>query len=179
MSKMSHDILKERRIVIKFSVKLGKTGEEIMFMLNNVYCEVTMNKSPVYDWIQRFGDGWEGVNDCLGCGKHNETRTPSNVERVKQLLHSHRRLSIRDVADELSINCETVCLIVKEEFCLQNLCAKLVPKNLTEEQKKHLVDVSRDWLEAIESENILKCVITCDESWLFEYNPETKCQSTQ
>ncbi len=33
--------------------------------------------------------------------------------------------------------------------------------------------------EAIESENILKHVITCDELWLFEYDPETKHQSMQ
>ncbi len=40
------------------------------------------------------------------------------------------------VHDKLLINCKTVCLIVKDELYLWNLCAKLVPKNLTEEQKK-------------------------------------------
>ncbi len=57
MLKMSHDIFKEQRIVIKFLVKSGKTGVEIMLMLNNVYGEVTMKKSAIYDWIQRFQDG--------------------------------------------------------------------------------------------------------------------------
>ncbi len=41
------------------------------------------------------------------------------------------------------------------------------------------MNVCCDWLEAVESENILKCVITCDQSRLFEYNPETKHQSIQ
>ncbi len=59
MSKMSYDIFKEQRIVIKFMVKLGKTGVEVMHMLNNVYSEVTMKKSAVYDWIQHFWDGRE------------------------------------------------------------------------------------------------------------------------
>ncbi len=68
---------------------------------------------------------------------------------------------------------------MKNELRKCKLCAKLVAKNLTEEQKKHRVDVYRDWLEAIESENILECVITCDESWLFEYDPETKRKSMQ
>ncbi len=54
MSKLSHDIFKEQRTVIKFLVKSGKTGAEIMSMLNNVYGEVTMKKSAVYDWIRRF-----------------------------------------------------------------------------------------------------------------------------
>ncbi len=41
MSKMLHDTFKEQQIVIKFLEKLGKTGMEIMPMLN-VYSEVTM-----------------------------------------------------------------------------------------------------------------------------------------
>ncbi len=98
---------------------------------------------------------------------------------MKQLLDSDCRLSIRDVVDKLSIMRETIRLILKDKLRLQKLCAKLFPKNLTEEQKKCRVDVCRDWLEAVESENILKRVITCDESWLFEYDPETKRQSMQ
>ncbi len=47
MSKMSHDIFKEQRIVIKFLVKSGKTGAEIMRTLNNVYGEITMKKSAI------------------------------------------------------------------------------------------------------------------------------------
>ncbi len=68
MSKMSDDIFKEQRITIKFLVKSGKSGVEIMRMLNNVYGEVTMKKSVISDWIQRFRDGREDVNDDPGCG---------------------------------------------------------------------------------------------------------------
>ncbi len=131
MSKMSHDIFKEPRIVIKFLVKLGKTGAEIMPILNNVCGKVAMKKSAVYDWIQHFQEGWEDVNNNPGCGWHIETRTPSNVECMKQLLYSDHCLSNRDVTDELSINCETIHLIMKDKLRLWNPCAKLVPTNLT------------------------------------------------
>ncbi len=122
---------------------------EIMPMFNNMYGEDT-KKSAVYDCIQRFWDGREDVNNDLGCGRHTETITPSNVKCVKQLLDSDHCLSIRDVADELLINCKTVCLIVKDELHLWKLCAELVSKNLTKEQKKRRVDICCDWLEAIE-----------------------------
>ncbi len=69
---------------------------------------------------------------------------------MKQLLDLAHCLSISDGADELSINRDIVCLIVKDELFLRKLCAKLVLKNLTEEQKKQRVDVCHDWLEAIE-----------------------------
>ncbi len=59
-----------------------------------------------------------------------------------------RCLSIRDVADKQSINCETIRLIVKHKLQLPKLCAKLVLKNLTEEQMECQADVCCDWLEA-------------------------------
>ncbi len=95
MLKMLHDIFKKQQIVIKFIVKLGKTGAEIMPMLNNMYDKVIMKKSAVYDWIQCFRDGREDVNDNTGCGRHTETRTPSNVEFVKQLLDSDYHLTLK------------------------------------------------------------------------------------
>ncbi len=104
-----------------------------MSMLNKVYDEVTMKKSAVYDWIQRFRDGREDMNDDSGCSRHIETRITSNVKCVKQLLNSNYHLSIRAVADELSINREIVRLIVKDELRMRKLSAKLVPKNLTKE----------------------------------------------
>ncbi len=48
-----------------------------MPMLNNVYGEVTTKKSAIYNWIQRFWDGREDVNDDdQGYGWHIETQTP-------------------------------------------------------------------------------------------------------
>ncbi len=54
-----------------------------MLILNNMYDEVNMKKSAVYDWIHQFWDGREDVNDDPGCGWHIETQTPSNVKLVK------------------------------------------------------------------------------------------------
>ncbi len=73
------------------------------------------------------------MNENPGHGRHIEIWTPSNIERMKQLLDLGHRLFIRDVAYELSINHETVHLIVKDELHLQKLCANLfrriVPRN--------------------------------------------------
>ena len=62
---------------------------------------------------------------------------------------------------------------------MKKLCAKFVPKNLTIEQDNR-TDVSLHLLERIQSDrNFLKNVITSDEIWIFEYDPETKRQSKE
>ena len=54
----------------------------------------------------------------------------------------------------------------------------MVPKNLTTEQKANQRDVCLDLLDRLEREpEFLSRVITGHESWILEYDPETKRQS--
>jgi len=63
---------------------------------------------------------------------------------------------------------------------MRKVCAKMVPKNLTTEQKANRRDVCLDILDRLEREpEFFSCVITGDESWILEYNPKTKCQSRE
>jgi hypothetical protein len=39
------------------------------------------------------------------------------------------------IADEVTMNWETICLIHTKEFRMRKICAKLVPRNLTEQQQ--------------------------------------------
>ena len=53
----------------------------------------------------------------------------------------------------------------------------MVPKNLTTEQKANRRDVCLDLLYRLEIEpEFFSRVITGDESWILEYDPETKRQ---
>jgi hypothetical protein len=48
------------------------------------------------------------------------------------------------------------------------------------EQKANLLEICQDLLERLEIEpNFLDKVITGDESWVFEYDPEKKRQSEE
>lgn len=70
--------------------------------------------------------------------------------------------------------------IIGEDLGMRKICAKLVPKDLTNEQKQNRQAVSKDLLERIEEDpRFFDNVITGDESWFFEYDPETKRQSSE
>jgi len=58
---------------------------------------------------------------------------------------------------------------------MRKVCAKLVLKNLSDEQKDNHMLVSWELLDCLTSEpNFLQRVITGDETWVFEYDPTTK-----
>jgi len=84
------------------------------------------------------------------------------------------------IASELNLNHTAVHQILTDELAMKKLCVKFVLKNLTIEQKDNRKDVCLHLLERIQSDrNFLKNVITGDETWIFEYDPETKRQSKE
>jgi hypothetical protein len=80
----------------------------------------------------------------------------------------------------LNIARETVTKILVENLGMMEVCAKMVPKNLTIEQKLRRKFVCVDLLETLSAEpDFLDTVVTGDESWIFAYDLETKRQSMQ
>jgi len=60
---------------------------------------------------------------------------------------------------------------------MRKVCAKMVPKDLTGGKKQRRVTICQELLER--KDNILGRVITGDETWVYQYDPETKRQSAQ
>ena len=61
---------------------------------------------------------------------------------------------------------------------MRKVCVKMVPKLLNDDQKMRRMQVCKDMLKNFDSNlDLLKKVITGDETWVFECHPETKRQS--
>ena len=86
-------------------------------------------------------------------------------------------MTTRSRAEQVNIDRETVRKILTEELDMRKVCAKMVPNELTEEQKQRRVTICQDLLER--QDDILGRVIKGDETWAYQYEPETKRQSTQ
>jgi len=66
-------------------------------------------------------------------GRPSATGTGDNTVRVRELVRSDRRLTVKMIADEVNMNRETFRLILTEELEMGKICDKLVPRNLTEQ----------------------------------------------
>jgi len=63
---------------------------------------------------------------------------------------------------------------------MKKMCLKMVPRLLTPEQNEIRMNMCADILQNIENDPyFLENIITCDETWLFQYDPESKRQSMQ
>ena len=167
----------EQRTNIKFLVKLGKSGNEIRQMLVEVYGDNATKKTAVYTLVECFSEGRESVTDKERSGRPATSRTEENIAKIRQIVHENCWLTVRRLAEQVNINTETVRKILTEDLDMRKVCAKMVPKELAEEQKQRRVTICQELLE--QQDDILGCVITGDETWVYQYDPETKQRSAQ
>jgi len=63
---------------------------------------------------------------------------------------------------------------------MKRVCAKFVPRLLTDDQREQRQTIARDLFElSCEDVQFLKNIVTGDESWVYGYDPETKQQPSQ
>ena len=94
----------DQRICIKFCVKNEIKCIKVYEMLTKAYGESAMRKTRVYKWYKRFQDGREDVEDEERPGCPSTSTTDENVEKVKEMVMNGRRITIREVADDVGIS---------------------------------------------------------------------------
>jgi hypothetical protein len=99
--------------------------------------------------------------------------------KLLQKLGKSFVLTVREVAEEVSIS-KTICHeILTQTLGMSHIAAKFVPHYLTDEQKQIRTDVSQELLNrANEDENFLTNIITGVETWVYRHDFETKAQSS-
>jgi hypothetical protein len=70
---------------------------------------------------------------------------------------------------ELDMSKETFTNILVQDLGMRKLTAKLMLRNLMEEQKDIHLTLCTDFVEQLQEDNFLDCVITGDEMWCYEH----------
>lgn len=149
-------------------------------MIREVYGDKSMSDTQIKEWFRRFKSGRTSVESDPHPGRPVTAKTPENVERIRVLINQNRRLTVREIEEDLGIPKTIVSEILSQDLGMSRVFAKFIPRLLTEDQKNYRVEVAQDNLETIRNKpEMFKKVITGDESWVYGYDPETKAQSSQ
>ncbi|GFX85027.1 protein GVQW3 [Trichonephila clavipes] len=170
----------EQRICIKFCFNLGKSCAEPIEMLQKAFKDECMGKTQIKEWYGQFKNGRTSVDSDPHSGRPLTGTSSHNVERVRVTIEQDRRLTVRELEDEIRIPKSIVWRILTENLGMTRVSAKFIPKLLSDQQKNLRLEIAQDNLEMINSdENFLKKIITGEETWVYGYDPETKQQSSQ
>ena len=164
----------EQRIAIKFCVLNGKNRKETTKMLVKAYGDAAMKRTALHKWSSRYKNGYESVVD------EQRSRRPSSItsqkaQEIKELLDKDRRITVREVSQQVDCSVGTVHTIIHESLDMSRLCARRIPKMLSECQKAQRVE---SCLVLFSREDFPSRIVTADETWISLYEPESKEQST-
>ena len=94
-------------------------------------------------------------------------------------MNRDRRVSIETLSTQFNVSVGAVHTIIREELKMRKICAKYVPRVLREDQRERRCNDSKKMVELINLDpQVLDALVTCDESWIYCYDPETKIQSS-
>ena len=143
-------------------------------MLKKAYGESAMSKTRVYEWYKRFQDGREDIEDDERPGRPSISTTDENVEKMKEIVMNGRRITIREVADDVNISIGSCHEIFSNVLGMKRVAAKFVPKMLSFEQEQWRMLVAQESLNEVNDDaELLKRIITGDETWVYGYDVET------
>ena len=96
--------------------------------------ESTMSRTQVQFWYNRFKEGRENINDDARPGHPSTSTTDENIEAVKKITLDNRRITIREVADEVCSSFGSCQAIFMDVLDLISATVKIIPKLLNCEQ---------------------------------------------
>ena len=95
-------------------------------------------------------------------------------------MGKENRVSIETISAQFDVSVGTVHTIIHKELKMWKISMKFIPRVLREDQKERRCHDSREMVELINSDPaVFDALVTCDESWIYCYDPETKRQSSQ
>jgi len=86
----------QQRVCIDFCLRLGKSGAETYEMLQAAFGKPCLSQSKTVEWYSRFKSGRRP-------GRPSTSHTEETVACVREIIHADRRLTIREVAEEVRV----------------------------------------------------------------------------
>lgn len=171
----------EVRAVIRFLQAEGCNAAEIHRRISTVYGETSMSDSKVRQWCRNFKAGRTDVHDAGGQGRKSAS-TNDLIQRVDEAIRENRRFTISELSDSFTeISRSALYTIVSEKLQYHKVCARWVPKMLSDHHKTQRMEASLMFLQRYhnEGETFLNKIVTGDETWVHYETEETKEQSKQ
>ena len=94
------------------------------------------------------------------------------------MLAQDRRQTLRLIAEKLGISKDTALTIVRNDLGKRKICSRFLPHKLMDKQKVKRMETSGNFISMCDQDPLLlKNIVTGDETWCYQLDPEWKRQS--
>lgn len=170
-----------QRIIIKFLTREGVKATEIFQRLTAQFGDQTLSRTRVFAWHKEFKEGREHAENQGHDRRPRTSITDENIRAVRDILADDRRARVSDIAEQVGISYGSCQAIITNDLQFRKVCARWVPRLLTEIQRLGRLEVCQRHTArfAKEGDAFLSRIVTCDETWVHHYTPESKQASME
>jgi hypothetical protein len=129
-------------------------------------------------WWNKLKDGRTALIDDpqKHRGRPRTLHTDENCVIVEDLIREDRRVKVREIAEVTGIAKSTVHGIISD-LNFRKMPARWIPEIPTEKQHSSKRMAVRLCLYQDEGESFVESIVTGDETWVYEFTPESKRDS--
>lgn len=170
----------EFRVMMFYDFKRGLNFHQSHESLVKTFGEDAPSEETVRRWFHEFEHGRETFEDEPRSGRPPTAVIPENVSRVADLIKEHRNISYEEIEETLHIGTAAVNSILHDHLHVRRLVSRWVPHLLTDQQKEDRVNWCKFMLKKFDQgrSKLVSAIVTGDETWIYNYDPETKEEST-
>lgn len=167
------------RAMIFYDFSQGKSYQQCHHTLKRCFGDQAPSKATVFRWYRHFLSGQTNIEDDDRCGRPPTSVTPENISKVRSMIKEDGRVTYVEIQDMLKISSGSVNIILHQHLNVRKRYARWVPHSLNPEQKQARVDWCNSMLTNFEQGRSRRVwdIVTGDETWLYQYDPESKQQS--
>ena len=157
----------------------GKSFQDCFQSVKRCFGDQSTSKATVLRWFRQFMSGARTLEDDDRCGQMATIVTPENVSRVESLIKKDPKMAYVEIQDIMKISSGSLTRILHDCLDVRKRSVRWVPHHLSEEQKWGKVDWCTHMLRKFDggSSPSVWDIVTGDETWVYQYDPETKQQS--
>ncbi|GFG34200.1 hypothetical protein Cfor_00473, partial [Coptotermes formosanus] len=148
-------------------MKEGVIPSENFTRLQAQFGDECLSQPRVFSWPKSFREGRDPVEKEPHAQRPRTSVNPDNVLKTGALIRANRRITILELSQELGISAGSV-----EEILYDFVVTRLLT---TEHSVRRLVAVTQ-LLNNKRGAKFLDSVVTCDETWVHYFTPESKEQ---
>ncbi len=158
----------------------GKLASDSHQILLDAFTDQAPAKRTVYWWFGEFKRGKSNLKDDPRPGRPLTAVTEENVDAVERLIDQEPRITYQSIEEILGIGSAAIKTILKDRLGVSKRCARWVPHRLTNDQKRARVVWCQLMLRKFDQghSKLVWEILTGDETWIYQYDPETKVQSS-
>ena len=96
-------------------------------MLTVAFGAAFTSRTQLQLWYNRLREGREDINDDARPGRTSTSTTVENIEAVKKITLNNRRITIREIADDIGISFVSCRAIFTDVLGMKHAAANIVP----------------------------------------------------